>query len=171
MIIGNKTILRAWSGDDLPILQSLRNNLELQLQLMARPKGNSIEQVKEWLTNKTKSSDSLLFIVADKSSNQVAGYIQISKIDPFNGTGWLGICISPDMQGQGYGSEAIRLIEAYLLEVMLLRKLVLEVLAKNKSARRLYARLGFSEIGSLRAHFYIDHAYGDVLLMEKFIRV
>ena len=168
MIIGNKTILRPWAADDLPILQSLRNDFRLQQQLMALSRPNSIEQVKEWLANRTKSSDSVFFVIATKQSDRAIGYLQVVQIDSFNGSGRFGICISPEEQGKGYGSEAITLVESYLRDVLRLRKLVLEVLANNR-ARHLYSKLGFTEVGCLRDHFYIDNKLLDVAIMEKFI--
>lgn len=170
MIVGNGIILRAWSESDLPALQTLRNDFQLQLQLMARPRANSLEQVKEWLGKRSKSEDSLFFVIATTQSNQLTGYVQVVGIDLDNGSGRLGICIVPSAQGKGYGSEAITLLEGYLSEVWKLRKLVLEALSKNEPALHLYKKLGFTEVGRLRRHFFIDNEYCDTVIMEKFLR-
>ncbi|HEY8035033.1 MAG TPA: GNAT family protein [Methylobacter sp.] len=171
MIVGNNIVLRAWSENDLQALQALRNDFQLQQQLMALPKANSLDQVKEWLANKTKSADSLFFIIACKQSNQLAGYVQVVGIDLANGSGRLGICVIPSAQGKGYGGEAITLLESYLCEVWRLRKLVLEVLSENERALHLYVKLGFSEIGRFRRHFFINNEYCDAVIMEKFLRL
>ena len=170
MIVGNSIVLRAWSEDDLPVLQTLRNDFQLQLQLMARPRENSLEQVKEWLAKRGKAEDSLFFVIATQQSSQLAGYVQVVGIDLDNGTGRLGICIMPSAQGKGYGGEAITLLEGYLSEVWKLRKLVLEVLSKNEPALHLYMKLGFTEVGRFRHHFFIDNEYCDTVIMEKFLR-
>lgn len=169
MIFSDKVVLRAWIASDLPVLHSLRNNLPLQQQLMAHPKGNSPDQVMDWLSARTKSSDTLFFIIACKPSNNVLGYVQTTGIDFLNGVGKLGICIAPDSQRKGYGGETIRLLETYLRDVFQLRKLTLEVLAENNVAISLYINHGYREVGRLYAHFYINNKYSDVVMMEKLI--
>lgn len=169
MVVGEKVMLRAWSASDLPALQLMRNDLRLQRQLMAQPKGNSLDQVKDWLNARAKSADGVFFIIACKSSDQVVGYVQIVELDFLNGLGKLGICIAPDSQGKGYGGEAITLLEGYLRDIFRIRKLILEVLAGNKIAISLYAKLGYEKAGCLREHFYNDGNYDDVVIMEKLL--
>lgn len=169
MLTGEKTILRAWHSDDLPVLQMMRNDLRLQQQLMTHPRGNSIDQVKDWLNVRTKASDGLFLVIACKSSDRAVGYIQVTKLDLLNGLGRLGICIEPASQGKGYGGESIALLEQHLHRVFGLRKLTLQVLAENERAIRLYARSGYREAGRLREHFYIGGKFSDVVLMERFI--
>jgi RimJ/RimL family protein N-acetyltransferase len=169
MVIGEKVVLRAWLASDLPVLQLMRNNLRLQRQLMVQPKGNSLDQVKDWLSARTKSADGVFFVIACKSSDQPAGYIQVIGMDFLNGLGKLGICIAPDWQGKGFGGEAIALIEGYLWEVFRIRKLTLEVLAENEVAIRMYTKQRYMEVGRLREHFYTGSRYDDVVIMEKMI--
>ena len=45
MVIGEKVMLRAWSTKDLTTLQLMRNDIHLQRQLMARPRGNSADEI------------------------------------------------------------------------------------------------------------------------------
>jgi RimJ/RimL family protein N-acetyltransferase len=169
MLVGEKVVLRSWLSSDLPDLQLMRNDLKLQQQLMTQPKGNSLDQVKDWLAVRTKAIDGVFFVVACKSSNQPAGYIQVSGLDLLQGMGRLGICIAPHAQGQGYGSEAMTLLESYLLNVFKCRKLVLEVLAENDTAIRLYARQSYRKVGCFHQHFYANDKYSDVVIMEKLI--
>ncbi|MDE8342812.1 MAG: GNAT family protein [Acidocella sp.] len=169
MLVGDKIVLRAWSASDLPALQSLRNNLLLQRQLMTQPRGNSLEQVREWLVSRSKNTDGLFFVVASKTSDHAVGYIQIAGLDILNGLGRLGMCVAPESQGMGYGREAITLLEVYLHDVFKLRKLTLEVLADNIAALRLYSKHCFSEVGRLKEHFYLNHKYEDVVIMEKML--
>lgn len=169
MIVGEKVLLRTWSENDLPALQFMRNNIRLQRQLMTQPRGNSLDQVKDWLATRTRSTDGLFFVIACKSSDQAAGYIQIVGMDILSGSGRLGICVAPEFQGKGYGSEAITLLEDYLRDVFRFRKLTLEVLKENAIAIGMYTKHGYIEAGCLREHYYNGAGYGDVVIMEKFI--
>lgn len=169
MLVGQKIELRPWSPDDLPALQSLRNNIALQRQLMSHVRGSSLEQVRDWLSAKSESADGVFFVVADKSSGHAAGYIQVIRMDLLNGTGRLGICIAPESQGKGMGGEAITLLADYLRNLFQLRKLLLEVLADNTAAIMLYTKLGFCETVRLHAHSHTGAGYSDVLVMEKLL--
>ncbi len=167
MILGKNIILRAWEESDITSLHSLRNNISLQQQLMSRPQANSIEQVRQWLRDITIPSDNIFLVIADKKENKTVGFIQVISIDQLNRAGKLGICILPGEQGKGYGSEAISLLQQYLVEVFNIRKLFLEVLKNNSRAHTLYIKLGFQECGCLHEHFYMDKHFVDVLIMEK----
>ncbi len=169
MLTSDKVMLRTWLYDDLPDLQLMRNDFKLQQQLMAQPKGNSLDQIRDWLTARTKSLDSVFFVIAAQSSNRPVGYIQVSGLDLFQGWGKLGICIAPHAQGKGYGNAAITLLETYLRDVFKCRKLMLEVLAENEAAIRLYTKRGYRKVGCFQQHFYANGGYGDVVIMEKLI--
>lgn len=169
MLIGDKVVLRAWEPDDLPALQALRNDFPLQRQLMAQPKGSSLEQVRAWLNARAQAADAVFFIIADKTSNQPLGYVQLLDINLLHGTGRLGICIGPQAQGRGCGGETLTLLADYVREVFGLRKILLEVLADNQGAIRLYLRHGYREVGRWQQHFHTGNGYADVVIMEKLL--
>jgi diamine N-acetyltransferase len=169
MIAGMKVVLRAWAGDDLPVLQSLRNDVQLQLQLMARPRGSSLEQVRSWLATRSQAPDSVFFVIADKASNEALGYVQLRDIDVIDGIGWLGICIGAQAQRRGCGGEALALLTDYMREIFGLRKIMLQVLAANEGAIRLYRLHGYREVGCWKQHFRQGSDYADVVIMEKIL--
>ncbi len=148
---------------------SLRNDLLLQEMLLSRPRPNSAERVREWVSEKSNRDDGVFFVVAERGRNQVLGYVQVVNMNTINGTGELGICIAPDAQGRGYGGAAMSLLEDYLKRTFRMRKLVLHVSSDNEGAIRLYKRLGFDEIGRMKQHFMKEGEYRDVLIMEKFL--
>lgn len=170
MLFGENVTLRPWSENDLSTLQSIRNNVSLQRQLMSLPKGNSLDQIRDWLANKTKSADTLFLVISNKTFIHAIGYIHVTNIDFLNRVGQLGICIAPESQGKGYGSEAITLIENYVRDAFLLRKITLQVLSNNSAAIHIYTKLGYANVGCLRKHFYFVSELVDVFIMEKFIR-
>lgn len=169
MIDDDRIVLRAWASGDIDALGRLRNDLSLQEMLMSQPRPNSEARVQDWLTEKSNRDDGVFFVIAEKASDRVLGYIQVLNISDIHGTGDLGICISPDEQGGGYGSAAMLLLESYLSRVFGLRKLLLHVLADNEGALAFYLKLGFEEVGKLRDHFQNDGRFRDVIVMEKFI--
>ncbi|WP_300542752.1 ribosomal protein S18-alanine N-acetyltransferase [Maricaulis sp.] len=78
----------------------------------------------------------------------------------------LTIGIAPSGRGQGAGAELLRAVEAAMAAQGVAR-VFLEVSTANASARRLYDRAGYSEIGR-RRHYYADGT--DALVLEKWLR-
>ncbi len=168
MIGDDRIVLRAWAHDDLDALGKLRNDLTLQEMLMSQPRPNSADRVQDWLTEKSGRDDGVFFVIAKRDRDRVLGYAQVVNMNTMHGTGELGICIGPDVQGSGYGSSAMALLEDYLKRVFSLRKLLLHVFADNEGAVKFYLKLGFDEVGRMQDHFLNNGEYRDVVIMEKF---
>ncbi|MBU0807357.1 MAG: GNAT family N-acetyltransferase [Gammaproteobacteria bacterium] len=167
MLEGQGIVLRAWGEEDLPGLALLRNDLELQSMLVTQPRPNSMERVRRWLVDKGGREDVLLFVIADRASQQALGYVQLANMQVLHGTAELGICLAPEAQGKGGGREVLELLVHYARQVFNLRKITLQVLADNRRAIAFYLRIGFVEAGCLRDQVYIEGRYRDVLIMEK----
>lgn len=169
MIANERVSLRAWTEDDIAVLSMLRNDRDLQESLMAQPRPNSEQQVRQWLAEKSTRSDAVFFVIADATTNQAIGFTQLVDMSSVHRSGYLGICLAPDHQGSGAGSAAIDLLEDYVSAVFGIRKILLNVLHENSRAINLYTRHGFVETGQLREHFYSRGQYKDVVVMEKLI--
>lgn len=169
MIEGNGIRLRAWQDNDLPVLTLLRNDVVIQGQLLTRPRGSSLEQVRNWLMDRSVQGDKLFFIVADKDRDVTLGFVQINDLEAFDRRAELGICLVREAQGRGIGSESLRLICSYLRKTLGLRKISLKVRVDNEAAISCYRKAGFDMCGLLREHIFIDGSWKDIVLMEKFL--
>jgi len=166
VIEGPRVRLRMWREDDLPLLVALRNDIDLQAQLLARVRGSNAEHVLSWLKDR---ADRLFFIIADIASDVALGYLQIADLDTVDRRGDLGICLSPGACGRGLGGEAIGLACDYLLGTWGLRKLSLRVREDNTVALRCYEKIGFERCGLLTQHVYLEGRWIDLVLMERFL--
>jgi len=166
MIEGHNIRLRVWREDDLPILTALRNDVDLQAQLLARVRGSNAEQVLRWLKDRT---DRLLLVISDRRSDVILGYLQVGEMNTVDRHAVLGICLAPDARGRGLGGEAINLVCDYLRNIWGMRKLSLRVRADNTAALRCYERVSFERCGLLKQHFYLDGCGRDVVLMERLL--
>lgn len=137
---------------------------------MAQARPNTADNVRHWLDSKSSDSNTVFLVVEDRASGGALGFIQAAGIDSVHGVGTLGIGLVPAAQGQGFASVAISLLEDYLIRVFRLRKLVLQVLAGNKPALRVYEKAGFKRSGKWKKHRFVDGKYQDVLLLEKFLK-
>ena len=62
MLIGTSTTLRAWTVNDAPNIQKLKNDVDIQTQLMGVPKPNSINKILNWLNSRDKD-ESMVFLL------------------------------------------------------------------------------------------------------------
>ena len=169
MIDGTGLRLRGWRESDLDVLTEMRNDLALQSELLARPRGSGALQVRQWLQNRAADPQGLLLIVAGRDDDRTLGYLQLTDISAVDRRAELGICLHAQAQGRGVGNEALTLVQPYLRRVWALRKLNLRVRADNARAIACYERVGFLRCGLLRHHVYIDGALRDLVLMEMFL--
>ena len=72
----------------------------------------------------------------------------------------------PADQGQGYGSDAVKVMLKYAFWEMNMNRVGLEVMAYNEGARRTYEKIGFTPEGTLRQCVYRDGVYYDVHMMS-----
>lgn len=171
-MLENATIrLRAWQDKDLLVLTTLRNDVALQAQLLARARGSSLEQVRKWLHVRTDQTDRMLFIIVECQDDQALGFIQISDLDLVDRRADLGICLLRQAWGRGLGGQAITLVANNLRDNWGLRKLGLRVRADNAAALRCYEKSGFERCGLLREHVFIEGRWHDVILMERFLTI
>jgi len=170
MIEGSSIRLRFWQEDDLPILILMRNDVALQAQLLARVRGSGVEQVRDWLHDRSLRSDNLFFIIADRETDSTLGFVQITMLDMVDRRAELGICLIREAQGRGVGSESLHLTCNHLRDVWGLRKISLKVRATNDIAIRCYHRVGFEPCGLLRQHVFIEGVWQDVMLMDLFLK-
>jgi len=169
MLKGTLVTLRQPLEEDLDLLTSIRNNVELQTMLMTLPRANTSQRVKNWLTNHLNNPQTIFFIIAENLTNQSCGYIQLVNMDFIHGFGELGICLDTSKQGKGYGKDAIKVLERYIQDTFNLRKIILKVILDNLSAISLYENLGYSKVGIYKKHFYNQGKFSDVMLMEKIL--
>lgn len=155
------------STTDLTFLATLRNDIDLQANLLSQARANSLENVAQWAQSKNHN-EGVFFVVANLAQEPL-GFIQAQKMNYLQGHAELGICLDPTAQHQGHGKAACYLLEKYLLDVFQLRKLMLYVRSDNTQAIRFYHHINYREVGTLKAHFYYQQTYFDVTLMEKML--
>ena len=169
MICGNKVLLRPPLDEDKEFFFALRNDFDLQSLLLSRPRANSIQRVLEWLEKRLADNEALFFVLAEKQSNRACGFIQLTNIDLISRTGFLGICLGSDYQGEGYAQDALKLFEEYSRNIFNIRKIMMEVLSNNEHATEFYLKSGYRQVGIWKEHVYQLGQFHDVTLMEKLI--
>ena len=90
----------------------------------------------------------------------------LNEIDETNRGANFRISLKRAFWGQGYGSEAARLLLGYGFGALGLHRIGLEVFAFNPRAVRAYEKLGFKLEGRLREVLHWDGRYHDALVMS-----
>ena len=97
---------------------------------------------------------------------EIAGYVQITAIEPIHRSANLGILIGRvEDRARGLGREAMELTIAFCRDHLNLTRLTLAVHADNAPASALYEKLGFATEGVLRAAQFIAGRWIDLQLM------
>jgi diamine N-acetyltransferase len=95
-----------------------------------------------WVREKL-AQRAILFSMLEKDTGAFIGNIEL--MDAANGKAELGIAITAAMQDKGYGTEAIRTMVRYGMEILGLHRIFLKVYPHNARAIHVYKKCGFRE--------------------------
>ena len=94
------------------------------------------------------------------------GQISLFNIDPYSISCTMGIYIGEKYRGQGYGSEAMRLVIDHAFDYLRIHCIHLEVMDDNEKAINVYEKLGFTICGRYHQCRYTHGHYAGIVLME-----
>lgn len=103
----------------------------------------SKKEIHNWINNKIISDSELNISMIEKDNNAYIGDINVEFRD--EGTCEISICITPEMQGKGYGLESMNAIIEYVFNKYDVSKIELYVKNDNEKAISLYKKVGFEE--------------------------
>ncbi len=103
---------------------------------------------------------------ADGQPGRLIGLVDLIVDHWSHRNAWLGIGIGERADwGQGYGSDAMRLILRYAFDELNLHRVTLTVFEYNERAIHTYRKLGFQEEGRQRQRLQRDGRWWDMLFM------
>jgi RimJ/RimL family protein N-acetyltransferase len=166
-IWGEKVALGPHRRELLPLYQRWINDFEVTRTLAATLRPMSWESEVAWYERIATSERDVVFTIYERASLRPVGSTGLHAIDHVNRTADFGIMIGEkDCWGQGYGTEAARLMLDYGFTGLGLHNILLRVYSFNERGIRAYTRAGFRVIGRRReAHHLGGRAY-DVVLMD-----
>ncbi|CAN5447945.1 N/A [soil metagenome] len=115
-----------------------------------------------------KPKDERVFMAFyDRASLTPIGWGNIRDINTFHQTCELGILIGdPAFRGQGYGSEAVRLMVDFAFTAYNVRNVQLDTNSYNHRALGAYTKVGFKEIGRRRQATRYGNRLFDIVYMD-----
>jgi aminoglycoside 6'-N-acetyltransferase len=150
-------LLRPGRPEDAQRLFRIRNE-----PLVLRWWGNTdIEEIREEFIDSEEG-----FVI--EADGEVIGAIQYhEENEPMYRHAGMDIFLSTSRQGEGLGTEAIRVLAGYLFEERGHHRLTIDPAVENAGAIRAYERVGFRAVGVMRKYERgPDGVWRDGLLMD-----
>lgn len=126
----------------------------------------SVPQIKKRHEAEAKEQGNKLFRFALRTlaEDKLIGFTRLHRIEWNNGVAWLELGLAePDCRGQGYGTEALRLIVNYAFNELNLYRLNLALPGYNAAAQRFLERAGFTVEVRRREAIHRDGQRWDLL--------
>ncbi len=97
-----------------------------------------------------------LFFWLLKADENVIGNISVRNINRRMLTAEIGYGVAAEARGNGYATEAVRLVTQKAFTQSPLRKLIAYVHQENRASRRVLRKVGYKPEGVLREHYVVN---------------
>lgn len=168
-LTGSRIMLREYKADDVSAIRQWVNDPATTRYLSTRYwPAQTMVDTEEFLSRMLQSShNGYNFVIADKADERYIGQCDMFRIDWRLRSGELGMVIgSAGERGQGIGTEALELMQAFAFQTAGLERLELEVHMDNIPAKRCYEKAGFFLEGVKRHAYFSEGKYCDVGMMS-----
>lgn len=159
-ILGNKVVLRALELKDMPFLQEMINDPEMERMVVGWSFPTSEKQQLDWynrIMNDTKN-----FRFAVDYEGKFVGVSTLIKIDWKNRSADHGIKLhSSAPKGVGIGTDVVYATMKYAFEELQLHRLYGSILDYNIASQKLYEKCGWKIEGCYRQNVFKNNAYHD----------
>lgn len=167
MFEGQFVRLRAYTTDDIPKARDFLNDPAVGTRL--RPAiffPYRLEDEEGWYnTLNANSGTEYSFAIELKDERTYIGGCGIASIDGKNHTATVGIFLGNAYCGQGYGTDAMKVLVDFCFQEVNLHKVSLSVYGFNTRAIRSYEKVGFQTEGVLREEVFRFGQYHDKIMM------
>ncbi len=150
-IVGSRVALGPLRRDVLPAYTRWLNDFAVVRTLDRVPGPATAEDQAAWFTRVSTDTAVVRFTVYERASWRPIGITNLHGIEFRHGTAEFGLMIGETgARGQGFGTEATRLMLDYAFNALGLHNVMLRVYAYNLAGLRAYQKAGFREFGRRR---------------------
>ena len=166
VVPGDRIFLSQVQREDIPLFARWFSDLELTAYLGALGMSFMPEHEQEWYDSVVKDRDRKTFAIVARDGQRLLGSVGFHFVDKLRGLTELGIAIGDKgAWGQGYGSEAVRLMCDYGFTFLGLHTIYLWHVAFNQRGHHAYLKAGFKVAGRLRgAELFGGQRYDRILM-------
>lgn len=149
---------------------ALRQKVESETDNLALS-GNERKSERLWFSiGRLFANRKWLVNLIAKDGDEFVGYVSIffAKSRKMRGNAYLVLGVRSNYRGKGIGTMLMKETDR-MASSRGIRRLELEVFAKNTGAHKLFSRLGYEEEGRKRKAAETEDGFDDLILMAKFI--
>lgn len=152
LLENNHIRLRAIEPEDLEQLYYWENDTELwELGTSIAPFSRFI--IKEYLINSKQDifqNKQLRLMVELIEDNTAIGTVDLYDFEPFHKRAGVGILIDKNHRNQGYGIQALNLLQEYAFTFIKLKQLYALISEKNVNSLKLFINAGYTQSATLK---------------------
>ncbi len=142
------------------------NNPQVNRYLETRHEKQSIQSIKNFITDKNKSKNEYLFGIFLKLHNKHIGNIKLGPIRKQHKLAEISLFIGETSEwGKGYATEAINIITNHAFNDMKMNKLVASMYAEIKISTRAFISAGWKEEAILKDHYLFNGKPMDLIIV------
>lgn len=165
-LVGPRVYLRPFEPEDLVHTRRWFNDPETRV-LIGSVLPESRAGAEAWHDRIKQDQARVWFVVVLRDGDRVIGEAGLLRMNHFwRATDLTMIIGEKDVQNQGYGREAIRLLLDYAFGALNFHRVAVGVVGFNHRALRFYESVGFRREGVQRDGYYHQHAYHDFVMMS-----
>lgn len=126
----------------------------------------SVKAVRDWIEKHREEEMAYAFVIRRLEDDRIIGEVGLEGIKWPHGEAFVGIALGErDLWGQGYGTDAMRIMLRYAFSELNLQRVSLNVFEYNPRAIRSYEKAGFVLEGRERRALHREGRRWDVLYM------
>ncbi|WP_049969501.1 GNAT family N-acetyltransferase [Haladaptatus cibarius] len=156
---GDRIDLRTIEEEDLDFLQATVNDRAVRQYLGHRLPVN-VHQEQEWFEERASDDDHTHLLIC--RDEEPMGTVGLHPKDSTGVNGEIGILLAEEFWGEGYGTEASRLITDYGFRERRHHRIMARVFSGNVGSARIWEKLGFRHEGTYVEAEFLDGDYVDV---------
>lgn len=171
-LLSNDTLaLRALEPTDLDTLYTWENDTTLWAvsDTMAPFSRKALWDYLENYTGDIYAQRQLRLMITLKDNACPVGTIDFFNFDPLNNRSELGLFISSEHRGKGYGHQALELLTAYAREHIGLRQLYVFIPLDNTVCLDMFEGYGYRRVGILQSWVKRGASYRDAALLQMIL--
>lgn len=161
--------LRAIEPEDIDVLYETENDRELwDVGVTTVPYSRDV--LRKYILNTSLDvfDDRQVRMMIDNDEGATVGIVDVTNFDVRHQRAELAIVVFDKWRRMGYASEAVRLVLDYCRRVMHLHQLYVVVGNDNIASMRLFDKLGFERIATLKDWIFDGGKYHSVIVFACF---
>ncbi len=158
---GEKIKLRTIEREHLEFLRDGINHPEVRHNLTTTRPQNLLNE-EDFFEQAVKEDEDMTALLIAREDEPV-GVISLEEKEQASKVAEIGIWIHPDHHGNGYGTEASKLVIDYGFDQLNMHKIYARAQADNEGSISLWKKHGFQKEGEFREHVYAENQYKNVV--------